>query len=404
MPYMREGNCVYKKNPDDSMGENMGCSDSEEEAEAHMRALYAAENGNAVTESDSDEYDDDNDKSLGISFKQDDSGQWWFVGMYSNKFKDRDGEILTEASHKEYIDWLKETGVKPQITLMHQPQSPGFWSMVMKAYNYGLINTDVLNAVMKDFYKEYAIGQTEHVIYANGFTVVLAKVYESRIPQIEAMKSMDIEWGMSHGFVALNNSGNILEKYRSFEFSVLPKSRAANWWTDAQFREVSMPLTQQDKDILEKVQAGLANEVEAVTATKEAELVNDGVDFKEVTEEVAAEETPIVTEEANKEVSDFNTIVETMKVALNLEGLVEAFKVELAKRDESIVALENRIKTLEVDEDQKVASLYTPNWQKAFAASSAPEIDKSGEGDPKKEALKGWDVEPSKLFWADAFK
>jgi len=44
MPYVREGKCVYKKNPDGSKGKSMGCSDTEEKAKAHMRALYAAEN------------------------------------------------------------------------------------------------------------------------------------------------------------------------------------------------------------------------------------------------------------------------------------------------------------------------------------------------------------------------
>lgn len=41
MPYMLEGNCVYKKNPDGSKGKSMGCSENAEKAKAHMRALYA---------------------------------------------------------------------------------------------------------------------------------------------------------------------------------------------------------------------------------------------------------------------------------------------------------------------------------------------------------------------------
>jgi len=43
MPYIREGNCVYKKNPDGSKGKKEGCSENEEKAKAYMRALYAAE-------------------------------------------------------------------------------------------------------------------------------------------------------------------------------------------------------------------------------------------------------------------------------------------------------------------------------------------------------------------------
>ena len=36
MPYIRRGQCVYKKT-----GKKMGCSKNVEKAKAHMRALYA---------------------------------------------------------------------------------------------------------------------------------------------------------------------------------------------------------------------------------------------------------------------------------------------------------------------------------------------------------------------------
>ena len=47
MPYMfsEDGLCVHKKNPDGSMGENMGCSDTREKAKEHMAALQAAMHG-----------------------------------------------------------------------------------------------------------------------------------------------------------------------------------------------------------------------------------------------------------------------------------------------------------------------------------------------------------------------
>src|ERR1051326_2338046 len=43
MPYVLVGNCVHKQNADGSAGETVpgGCHDSESEAKAHMRALYA---------------------------------------------------------------------------------------------------------------------------------------------------------------------------------------------------------------------------------------------------------------------------------------------------------------------------------------------------------------------------
>lgn len=41
MPYMLEGNCVYKENADGSKGKLVKCHGSAEEAKAHLRALYA---------------------------------------------------------------------------------------------------------------------------------------------------------------------------------------------------------------------------------------------------------------------------------------------------------------------------------------------------------------------------
>src|SRR5688572_5038651 len=66
---------------------------------------------------------------------KDSSGQWWFFGIYSNKYKDRDEDILSESSHKEYAQWLKESGFRPVITAYHYPKMPqGFWPLVFAKY------------------------------------------------------------------------------------------------------------------------------------------------------------------------------------------------------------------------------------------------------------------------------
>ena len=53
MPYTRRGKCVYKKNPDGSRGEKVGCSDSEEGAKQYMKKLYS------LDETDSELLDED---------------------------------------------------------------------------------------------------------------------------------------------------------------------------------------------------------------------------------------------------------------------------------------------------------------------------------------------------------
>ena len=43
MPYIRKDKCVYKKNPDGSSGEKVGCSDSAEQAKQYLKKLYSIE-------------------------------------------------------------------------------------------------------------------------------------------------------------------------------------------------------------------------------------------------------------------------------------------------------------------------------------------------------------------------
>jgi len=48
MPYVRDGKCVYHKNPDGSKGKLRGCSESVEMAKKYMQALYANEKSQAA--------------------------------------------------------------------------------------------------------------------------------------------------------------------------------------------------------------------------------------------------------------------------------------------------------------------------------------------------------------------
>jgi len=44
MPYKIKGRCVYKKNPDGSLGKQVGCSESAAGAKKYLKALYWAHN------------------------------------------------------------------------------------------------------------------------------------------------------------------------------------------------------------------------------------------------------------------------------------------------------------------------------------------------------------------------
>ncbi len=286
-----------------------------------------------------------------VSFKQDKEGNTWFIGLFSNKFKDRQNEILSEAAHQEYVKWVIESGVRPQVTLFHMPRAvPGFWYQVMKSYEKGMINTSTLNNLLKDFYKEYAITEAEKVFYVNGFVGVAGRVYPDRLAWVNNIAAKAEDIGMSHGFIPAERDGNIYTKYRSFEFSVLPKSWAANVWTKANLVEVAeMPLEQEVAEFLNEIQEGTAEQVEQQTGEMEQELEAKGVEFKA---------TDLITQ-----------VVEQMK----FDEFVQVLGDRLTTLTEKLNAMEARLKEMERSEDEKIASRYQPNWQQFLTPASKSE-------------------------------
>jgi hypothetical protein len=411
MPYtIRERNgmyCVVKK--DDPEGHSFGCHPTKERAVSQIGAIESSERENSVM------------------FKEDANGQMWFVGTYSNQFKDRQNQIISEEAHLKYIEWLKETGVKPQITLYHMPRyAPGFWVAVMKAHEMGLINNNTLSGIMRDFYKDYAIAETEKVIYSNGFVIVVAKVYDNKKELVKQLQNVAGELGMSHGFVPGKYSDSIYDEYKSFEYSVLHRSRAANVYTDAKiFGGNELPMDAEEKALLNTISDGLGDEIEHSTEDKQNELRNKGTEFKEnppaepEKENAEPEQTPAepvapegekteeneVPNEAQKLINDL-----VLKVAegINIDGLVATLNERLdgirAEIKAGLDQMESRIKAVEETEDEKVARMIEPNWQKLIGVMT----DKTPVPvEAKKEAnpMRGWEtLDSDKIFWGTAIK
>jgi hypothetical protein len=194
--------------------------------------------------------------------KQADGRMRWYA-RYSNNFKDRDGEIITEAAHKEYIDWTTSSGVYPELWLWHTPGT--------------------------------RFGQVDWLDYADGFTHASGLVDDTNraVAVVGALKDMG-ELGVSHGMLC-SQQGNLITKYRSFEISVLPLERASVWTTafNVDNKETQMAFTPEKRTFLvsalgeDRVKALEANTDAAVGALKQL-----GVEYKsaEAVEAVAAEE------------------------------------------------------------------------------------------------------------------
>ena len=340
---------------------------------------------------------------------------WWVLGIYSNKFLDRDTEIIPFDAHKEYAEWVTETGFKPVVTVYHQPQMPPtFWHTMFEKY---IGNIPFLNEVVKSVYKDYGIAEVERIIPLNGFVAYVGKVFADKHDIVEKLAEEE-DLAMSHGFILLDKSDNILAKYRSFELTYLKRGRAANLFTSAlmAFRgEKQMvaekKLSDEDREFMARVfgpevaadiengtekaterlesilafksqlkEENSAEPEEAVVEEKVPELDEGDEDpmveneEKEVMEEKQVAEQPLdekVAQEVQEEVKtttsgpalSYEAIRDQLIADLNLKGLMEVINT-LTQENESlkgqIAEVKGETAQLKVSEDEKIAAQFQP--------------------------------------------
>jgi hypothetical protein len=176
--------------------------------------------------------------------KQADGRMRWYA-RYSNNFKDRDGEIITEAAHKEFVEWVDRSGVRPELWVWHTPGT--------------------------------RFGAADWLDFADGFTHASGLIDDTGEAQavVESLKNQQL--GVSHGMLC-SQQGNLITKYRSFDIAG---------------KETQMAFTPEKRTFLvsalgeDRVKALEANTDAAVGALKQL-----GVEYKsaEAVEAVAAEE------------------------------------------------------------------------------------------------------------------
>jgi hypothetical protein len=363
-----------------------------------------------------------------MTFYKDANGKTWYFGFYSNNFRDRDDEFLSWAAHLEYRQWLKDSRVVPQITFFHQPRLPALlWHLAFGLFEKGRITTDQFNNFISEVYKDYSIAETRAVIPVDGFMLVIGEVYPDKVPTVEKMLATDITWGMSHGFISLEDDDNIIKKYRSFEFSVLPVLRAANTVTSGAFSGVDMMqkgMSPEDQALLDEIFGeGTATKTEEAVQRATAILrgildqksIGELLNVEEVekdmapVEALAAEtpvvdvpaevipvvETPVVEEvESPAPALSYEQIREQIIADLGIAQLQEALR-SLAEMVQSLVTtqqqqgqnmetiksavedLGTKMKTLEQTEDEKVAAQFVPmQWNMYAPVAPAKQQEK----------------------------
>lgn len=327
-----------------------------------------------------------------VVFKDEATGQWWMLGVYSNRFEDREKDILSEESHLEYAKWFQDSGIEPVVTLLHYPRMPkGFWEKVWQDHNEDI---PTLNKIIEAVYQDFAVAKAVRVTPLNGFTLVASKVIPGKEQIAQNLAAMSKDLGMSHGFIVLEKAAKVIGKYRTFEFTNLPKERAANVFTQPFFTEVKdMAFPPEDRefllaggipsDVLDSLDKSTANAFERlapITKYKEfalegeSPMSNEEVKTPVTTPQEEVIPTPTGTPEGAVETAaSYETIRDQLIKDFNISGL-NGMLAEMQKKigdqatlieslQKQLGEASQEIKSVKMDEDSKIAAQFSPiNW------------------------------------------
>ena len=287
-----------------------------------------------------------------FSFK-DAKGVWRWVAVFSNKFKDRDGETLAEAAHVKYVTKADELGKYPEVRLWHVPGS--------------------------------RVGYAEMVDYVDGFMLSAGRFDPGMEPAAARLAELSDDLGVSHGFVypVWAKKDGVVWEYFTFEVSPLPRSKESNEWTvfgaEATAKGVGdMPMTPDKRaflvDVIGEEKTG---KVEESLANFSKDLEEHGIDWKEVGAVLAqAPETPAPDPEPVVEAAPAPVEAAPAAVAVpdeeekedepkgptlqELAGKVDALGSQVEGMTTTLGEIATAVKALQVSDDEKVAAAMAP--------------------------------------------
>lgn len=353
-------------------------------------------------------------------FYKDANEQYWFFGIFSNNFEDREGEIISWDAHLDNARWLREKNIRPPVTVLHSPHFPPLFHILHTlAVLGGDITPQQYSTNLKELYASTAIAETHAVIPLNNFIFVVAKVYDNKKSLVERLAQVTDSWGMSHGFVRTKSDGNITTKYRSFEYSVLPNVLAANAVTpfgiikkgELVMDDVVKQLSEEDRTLLNDLLSGGVEDLESATE-KARDILQRVLGSKslEVEKTLAEEETPAEEQEVSKSYAEIrDQLMADLKID-ELVGVLKAAGDTVRELQEEIAQLKAKIVALETDEDTKIASQFAaPDWTLGFGkkqredAEDDPELLEELKKQAPEEIVKSLNAETDnplvKGFW-----
>lgn len=249
-------------------------------------------------------------------------GQFYAFGYPTNNFRDRDyakhpqGEIITEAAHKEFNAYLDA----------HPNEAPELWCW----HTPGTARKS--RATWWD--------------YSDGFMCYLWPLTEQEAKGFDEGETI----AMSHGFYVLerNAKEGTINRYRSFEGSDLPPEVAANPYTDLEIMRKESTMFDEKKKayLVKRLGEEAVKQLEAHPAEMSKALEEMGVEHKEATPAVPSEKA-----------------IDDLKALFNLDGLqkvITELQAQAKERDEKIATLTAQLSEVKKSDDEKVAEVLTP--------------------------------------------
>ena len=265
------------------------------------------------------------------------NGQDYLLGTFTNRFQDREGQIITNAAHEEYIEHLKANpNEMPELQFWHMAKTTHTSKAVWAAYDGAFVN-------------------------------MLWPMTSEEVAGFNAVKERYPKMGMSHGFEA-KIKGTDIVWYRTSEASFLPLEKAANYFTEVQILEDStMAMSDQDMEKLAafvslEVAKGLSkgNDVQAEA------LETAGVLTKEATEE--PEPVPAEASEQEPSNGDYITRSDFETALTSIMGMVNDLTEENAQLKSQMKAMADEKKATE---EKAMPITYSRDYLRSLSQSVA---------------------------------
>ncbi len=308
---------------------------------------------------------------------KDANGDLRWLAIYSNCFKDVDGETFSYEAHKAYVGYVDATKDYPELWLFHVAGT--------KSGRADLIDlTD------------------------DGFMIASGTYDEGKKELAEALAEQG-PWQVSHGFDYVKERGLVngvyQPGYKTFEISPLPLGRAANPLTGfVPNQEEVMSLTPWKKDALSKLGVDVESiEKGLAAAAQKAKEAGHEITFKELVEAIEAKEAPATTETKDAAATTASAAAPgTLSLNWNADGIAVQIKEAMGAALEPVTTAlaevqvkqkeqDELLATLQKSDDEKVAAMIAPRARPGggFVASESKETEADGRGADVKAAKQG---------------